>query len=67
MSFTASYPGGCTECPEPIRIGELIESVGLTDYKHIVCPEPRPIAAIERLPGETPCPTCHLIHAGSCF
>jgi hypothetical protein len=44
--FPARYPGVCTECDEPIKVGDQIITRGnggnLPDYRHAICPEAVP-------------------------
>lgn len=60
MSFPARHKGSCTECWEPINVGDFVEYNDKGGLVHTECPE------LER-PEKEPCPDCFLIHAGECF
>jgi hypothetical protein len=66
MSFTAMHRGECVDCQEPITPGQEIASKSYGEYRHVRCPKPA-LTAVDLAPGETPCPSCFLVHAGGCF
>lgn len=41
MTFVVQRVTACTECDEPIKIGQLA-SFSYSQYKHVICPEPSP-------------------------
>jgi hypothetical protein len=39
MPFLAKYSGQCSDCGEPIEVGEEIQPTGPNRYEHVSCPE----------------------------
>lgn len=63
MTFEAKYPGRCA-CGDPIDPGDLCTYTEDDEIAHAECnllDGPTNIHA-----AETPCPDCHLVHAGGC-
>ncbi len=60
MTLTAMFESWCPVCNLPIEPGEVIEMTD-DEARHAEFGEPI------QFDGETPCPECHLIHAGECF
>lgn len=64
-AFPAAYPGRCSVCPEPIRIGDEITLAENRAPMHAECAGVDPQVVGRREP--TVCPRCFIAHAGDCF
>lgn len=64
-TFTATYPGRCSVCPERIVEGQEITLGERGEPLHAECAGAEPVVTGRREPSV--CPSCFLAHAGECF
>lgn len=64
MSVNAQFSTFCPDCGQPIKVGDSIHLLENVGWVHERCPND-PI--LDKLPSETTCHTCWLIHPeGAC-